>query len=128
MNYIFQKKNSFCRVVIYLVCTWKMKMKIGTNKAKIKHFGELGIVLVLTFAHCVQLNFSEWNAKEVQLYCVNTAQLEWKPFPLGWNLWNMKIDNFIWLSIRVRWFQLFFKLFFLPKLNLYEWLLETLLS
>ena len=44
------------------------------------HFGGLSIVRV-TFLHCVQLNFSELDSKEVQVYCVYTAQIDLKAFP-----------------------------------------------
>ena len=54
-----------------------------------------------TFVHCVQMNFSEWNAKEVQLYSVYAAQLDWK-FLMNYNpfvgsvpeiVWDQKIDG-----------------------------------
>ena len=67
----------------------------------IEHFGGLSIVHV-TFVHCVQLNFSEWKAKEFQLYCVYTAQLDWKAFP-PW-LDHMKHENWQWTSFHIIYF------------------------
>ena len=57
----------------------------------------------INFLNCAKLNFSELNAKEVQLYCLYTAQLNWKAFPPG--LEPMKHENWqLYMTISILFF------------------------